>query len=245
MTVAEMLYASLRLSGVLGMAGRAASTYEMADAFNQLNRMLDAWNTERLQIYAILRQTFTFSTPKEVYAIGTGGDFNTTRPVKIEAAGVLHAGAGGAPDFEREVEVINWDQYQDIRLKTLQSTYPTVLYYDRAYPLGGLRFWPIPTDSTAKAVLYVWQPIAKFASQGDTITLPPGYEEAIEYNLALRLAATHPGNLISPIVIDTARESKAQIKRLNLGTPPIMEPDPGVLGTSSRRSTWDWRTGNF
>jgi hypothetical protein len=61
------------------------------------------------------------------------------------------------------------------------------------------------------------------------IALPAGYESALKYNLALELAAEY---LIDPkeMLIIRAKESKANIKRLNSSPLETMSFEPAVTG---------------
>lgn len=223
MTVQELIYPALRLAAITKMAGRTANVYELADALAALNAMLDSWNTERLTVYAIVRQVFAMSPVQASYTLGPDADWNATRPVKIEHAGVIEG------DKETPLEIMrNAEQWRDISSKSLTSSTPTTLYDDRDFPAARIYVWPVPTVENSIA-LYVWQAIASFAALGDAVSLPPGYTEAIQYNLAERLAAANPENQISPFTVKNAAQSKAKIKRANIPT-PIMQGDPALVG---------------
>ena len=64
-------------------------------------------------------------------------------------------------------------------------------------------------------------------NQSDTVSVPPGYADAIRYNLAVKLAPEW-GRTITPEVAEMARTSKAAIQRLNLPA-PVMLCDPAML----------------
>ena len=51
----ELVYAAFRKINVLGQAGRGYSASQGADGLKVLNRMLASWNTEKLAIWAELR----------------------------------------------------------------------------------------------------------------------------------------------------------------------------------------------
>jgi hypothetical protein len=234
MTAQELIYDALRLVGVLHV-GEGPSTEEHAECLRALNTMLDNWNTERAVIYSIVREVFSLSPPKASYTIGPGGDFNTPRPVRIENAGVIVNGG-----IEHPLALLDFESFALLRVKATPSTIPTDMYDDRAYPLASLHFWPVPTDASVQVALYTWRQLSSIAAIGDTISFPPGYAEAIQYNLALRLAPRYREAMISPLVVDQARESKAAIKRLNLPAPVLACED--VMGA---RSGWNPLTGDW
>lgn len=233
MTVQELIYDALRLIGALNV-GEGPSSAEHSEDLRALNNMLDTWNTERLNVFRVVRTAYTLATSKEIYTMGTGGDINAARPVKIELAGVM------IDDIEQPLSVIGQQAYADIRLKTLSGSIPEGLYDDRAFPSTNLHLWPIPPAGTV-IVLYTWQALSSFAALSDTVSLPPGYTEAITYNLALRLAPRYRDSLVSPYVMETAREAKANIKRLNAQT-PILRCEPVI---AERSYGWDIHTGDW
>jgi hypothetical protein len=71
------------------------------------------------------------------------------------------------------------------------------------------------------------------------IELPPGYEDAIIYNLSVRLAPEY-GKPMRADLVGLAMDSKANVKRSNM-TPQIMEVDDALL---LLRGTTDILTGD-
>lgn len=234
MTVQELIYDALRLIGALN-AGEGPSQDEHTEDLRALNTMLDSWNTERLNVYRVVRDVYTLSVSKESYTMGVGGDINAPRPNKIEVAGVMLG------QIEQPVLIQSRDDYAQLRTKQFAGSLPRGLYDERAYPSTNLHLWPIPPAGT-QIVLYTWQPLSSFATLADTVSLPPGYAEAITYNLALRLAPRYRDSMVSPFVVETAREAKGNIKRLNAETPMLRcEPALRERGYGWSPYTGDWR----
>lgn len=205
-TAADIIARALRTIGVLA-SGETPSANEQADALTVLNVMLDAWRTESLMTYA-LRDQSKAMTGAASYTIGASGDINTDRPVKIERA---YWRSGGI-DFPVQVVTKQaWDQIAD---KATTGT-PDWLYYEPSMPLGRVWLHPIPANGT----LYIttWTPFVALAAN-DALGLPPGYEEAITYQLAARLCAEY-GRPVSPDLAGIARASKSDIKRMNWRSP--------------------------
>lgn len=215
-----MILRSLRLLGEKGI-GDTLTTDEQTAYLADLNTMIESWGTESLMVYQVLSETFSLTGSDSTYTIGSGGDFNTTRPTKI--VGAVIRNSQGA---EYGVELIGSDAYRRIVLKTNNgNSYPTHLYCDYAYPLATINLYPQP-QAGLSLVVDSWKQLQSFAAIGTTVSLPPGYQRAIEYNLAVELA----GGLIEPApsVVKIARESKATIKRMNI--PDLsMTLAPGVV----------------
>ncbi|HZT29718.1 MAG TPA: hypothetical protein VFA33_07545 [Bryobacteraceae bacterium] len=240
MTVSDLIYTGLRLAGVLGRPRRTASPSELAEGLDVLNAMLDAWNIERLMVYTTPRSVWNVQANQQTYTIGPGGDFDTARPPRIERAGYLWL-ANPAQPLEQPMEVLTLEQWQAVPLKTLASTLCTKLYYQPDFPLGKIILWPAPTVSNQLA-LYNWQLTSAFASLEDPVAFPPGYQNALEYNLALELIPRYPGRSTrDPLVIERAADTKARIKSLNAPTLE-MRCDAALSSPSGR---WNWYTGEY
>jgi hypothetical protein len=235
MTAQELINDALRLVGVLN-TGEGPNSDEHTECLRALNTMIESWNTERLIVYAIARDTYTLTPAQPSYTIGTGGELNAPRPVRIENAGVIPAGQS----YEHPLHLMQKDEFAAIRLKGAESTFPTAMYDDRAYPLASLHFWPVPSNPSTQLVLYTWRQLSAVAALGDTVAFPPGYAEAILYNLALRLAPRYREAMVSPLVIDQARESKAGIKRINLPAPLMSCEDVMGANRGWNRLTGSW-----
>jgi hypothetical protein len=213
MLVSDMLYTALRLAGVVQAAGRSLSTAEMSDAFDTLNALIDGWNGEDLALYAIEQKSKTL-TAVASFTIGPTGDLVTTaRPVKIQAAEV-YVGL-----LSRAVKVMSADEWGGLQVKgEISNVGPEALFYEPNIPNGTVRVAPIDAGTNANSLkLYVWSQLSQFAAQGDTVTLPPAYLRAIEYNLAVELSLG-PRFIrfpMDPNVPAKAADFKAKIVQMN------------------------------
>jgi hypothetical protein len=201
----------MRLIGVLSK-GETLSSSDAADGLEALNAMLDSWRNERMMAYAIKDESLTLVATQSSYTIGTGGDLSTTRPVRIEGAYVRSS------DIDYPVEMLDAKQWAAIEDKTSTSDWPDYAYYQPTMSTGTLYVYPVPTAGNTLHVL-TWTPFTAFAL-ADTVTLPPGYEEAMATNLAPRLAPEY-GVSVSAEVVAMARDSKANIKRVNSVVPKL------------------------
>lgn len=225
MTWKQLITSSLRLIGEL-RPGRTItdSGSHATEALVILNSMLDQWSAERLAVYNIVCDRYTLTVNQATYSYGDGGDFDAERPARIEKASVVLTDQ--ADDVETAIAVYTLDQWQRIGVKSTTSEIPHGVYCDGAEPRRNLTFWPVPTVAHDVA-LYVWQAIPHVSDITGNVTLPHGYDDAVRYNLAVRMAPEW-GRVPRADVIEGARSSLAKIKTLNM--PPLeMSVDSALL----------------
>lgn len=204
------------------MIGYYASTETMTGAdsllgLDQLNKMLDLWSNEPQACFAITEQSVVLTPGKARYSIGlTGGaDIALTRPIRIMEG----MGAAYLQDFNGnnyQVDVVTQQDWNMIanRSSTTVSDIPDTLFYDPQMPLGFINIWPYPT----LGYTLFWDSYLQLTDMGTLTTqfqLPPGYEIAIQSNLALLLATFVKNAEPSQLVKDIARKTLATIKRSN------------------------------
>lgn len=223
-TVSDIITSALQNLGALDIE-EAPSAAEAAGGLATLNNMIATWNTENLLVYNITENVFPFVAGQASYTLGSGGDFNIPRPVKIDLA---YSRDSQGNDYKMGV-TDSPDMYADIISKYTQSTFPTFLYDNGDFPLKTITFWPVPSDASYSAVLWCWGAIASFVNISDTVTLPPGYNLALEYNLAVLLAPKY-GRMVSEDLKALAISAKAQLKRINYSIKE-MNFDPAMTGT--------------
>lgn len=215
--LAGLIYPALRIAGILGAPGRTAKTAGsiQAEAFDVLNTLIDGWNLERLTIFEEARLVFNLVASQQTYTIGPGGNFNTVRPQRIDRASIVIQYNGPQP-MELPLQILTYAQWQQIVSKSVTSSIPRQVYYQPAYPLGNVNYWPLPSQ-VVQTILYVWQQMGAFATITDPISIPPGYLKALRYNLAADLADIYPGKQkMSARSMQIAAESKGWIKRQNI-----------------------------
>jgi len=214
-TANDMIARSLRLIGVLGQGRRTLDSTEASDGLSALNTMLDSWSIDRSMIYQQLTETHTLTAGTADYSIGSGGTIDTTRPVRID-----HAFIRDTSNYDYPVQVINKGAYDAVPLKTTQSR-PKYLYYDEIYPLAFIRLLYTPSDSTEVLHFTSWKQLQQFSTGSTALSMPPGYQRAIEFNLALELQPEYPGSLIDPRTAQIAQKSLANIIQLNQNSPVL------------------------
>jgi hypothetical protein len=211
-TALNLITDAAKLLGVV-FKNEALSSDEANDGLVALNDMLDEWSNDDLMTYALTLENFSL-TGASSYTIGSGGTFNTTRPINIATAVVRSGG------IDYPLQIISDEQYQtDVALKSITTPIPQYLCYDNGYPLGTIKMYSIPSSG---GTLYLQsnKPLTNIAALTTSIDLPPGWKKAIKNNLAIELAAQY-GAEVPASVIENARKSKGAIKRSTAVNKPM------------------------
>lgn len=206
MSTAKALIAStLKLIGVVGV-GVKPSAALLFDSLEAMNSMLQSWSSAPQPLFFVTREELTLTTSKVSYTIGDGGDLDTTRPQQVMDSYITI----NETDFI--VKRRNRDQYDRVATKTTEGR-PSNFYYEPEYPLGVLRFYPVPEENFSFTLISL-KPFPAYGIN-DEMALPPGYERAIKYNLAMEIADNY-GKQLSPLTKHIAGGSFKMLKNVNL-----------------------------
>lgn len=219
-------------------SGETLKGAEVQDGLVVLQQMLEAWGADRLTIFTLARTLFNVTVGKQVYTLGTGGDWNIPRPARIQYWSPISNQNPLLP-VELESENLLTDaEWKAIRVKNILNPLARALYDDGGFPLRSMSVWPIPSDGTAQIALYTWAALSSYNDLTTNVLFPPAYAEAIRYNLAVRLAAEWPGAELTPMAAQLARESLMRIKSIN--APVVkLKCDSAIVGESG---TYNWLT---
>ena len=205
-TAQTIIDRSLRLLGQIG-AGESPTASETADVLIALNALLGTLRNDRLTCYAKQTESLSLVSTQSSYTIGASGDLNTTRPVSIDEAYIVSG------NISYSVEMLNEEQYAAIPDKASTAEWPDKALYRPSMATGTLLVHPVPSASgTMKLVTPVV--LAEFASAVTSVSLPPGWEDMLAFNLAVAIA---PEFEVEPSasVKGRAIDSLAAIKRTN------------------------------
>ena len=204
-TARDIVSRSLRLLGIVKSGDSLAEAY-MQDGLIALNALLESWQLEKLNIYAWQDKTFTLVPNDGTITLGATGNI-TTRPDHIEDVFITQ----GTIDYPvTMIERGRWDAIAD---KTTTSNIPELAYYEPSYTQGVLNLYPVPSAANTLHVV-MWVPFTAFATLTTSIALPPGYERAMAYNLAIEIAPEYE-KPVSLEVQKVATDSLANVKRAN------------------------------
>lgn len=202
-TARDIVKGTLRKIAVLGK-GSSLDNDEAQDVLSVINGMIASWSVEGNLVYTETAESFPL-TGATSYTIGTGGDFNTTRPTMIKAA----TATIGNTDYP--LYMIDEEQYAKINLKS-QGGEAQCLYYDENYPLGNIYIHPLQSSGTLK--LYTRKPLDQFTNLDTVFSMPEEYRLAIEYNAAEQIAPEYDIEA-PPTVKKMAHEYKTIIQVQN------------------------------
>jgi len=230
-TAFDLVTKAMRLAGVLA-AGETPSDDDANDGLSVFNDMVDSWNAQRLAIYTTETHDFSFVVGQQSYTLGTGGDFDMTRPARIDGISAILINSSASP-IEVPLSLISVDEWQNnFPVKNVPGSFPTVCYDSGDFPLRTLGFWPVPSEAN-NVRIYSWQPLAQAAELTTVIAEPPGYAMAMRYNLAELIAAefgVSPSSYAAALVHDNAVKGLATVKSINAVTPSMasdLTPNPG------------------
>ena len=215
-TVNNLIKRTLRKIGVY-QVGEDVSADDFTDCLEELNAMLDTWSNNSLISPVKTRISKVLTPNTSSYTIGSGGAIETTRPSRIEHAFVRDSSGN---DFS--LNEIGLGQYNDIQLKT-ETGMPFDYYFENSSPLAKIYLFPVP-DLAYTLYADAWYTFTNYVAN-DSITLPLGYEDAIVYNLAKRLAPDYGKNL-DPNVYKFAEETLNRLKEVNSLDIPIISTFP-------------------
>lgn len=226
-TARDIIKRAMQKIGVL-VKSEAPSSDEADDALNSLNALIASWSNDSLVCFARTWESFNLSGGDATYTIGTGGDFNTTRPMNIIQA----YARSGAIDYQ--MDIITDTAYNSISYKSL-SGIPEFLNFDNAYPLANIRIYPVPSAAYSLFILSEKE-VTEFATLDTEMSLPNGWERALIYNLALELAPEYKQQP-DPSIVKIANESLGNI-RIGVAKVRTMDAYPNDVRQRNILSGW-------
>jgi len=200
----------------------------------RLNKLLDNLNAEHRSIYASTVTSYTLTPSLNPHTIGDGGSFDTNgqRPESLEAANLVIDGV-------RHPITLQDEQWRMGLSTPATEGIPTDLYYEKAWPLG--KVWLFPVPSTANSLELLTRVVLASLALADDFTLPPGYQDALTLTLAEDLSVPM-GVQLPPSLARLAQKARSRVWTANSNIPRLRTADFGLGGG---QSTWDYRTGRY
>lgn len=189
MTIGDLIKSSLRVCHVLAKS-EAPSADEMQDSVQALQFMLDQWGADNLMVWSNVSASFALTAGKNEYTIGlgVGNDIVAVYPYKITDAFIRDGNT-----VDTGLDILTRTEYNSYADKIIATARPQALLYEQgvasqASPSGTIILYPIPDASSAYTLFYEsLKPLVSIVKSTDDFTLLAPYEEAIKYNLAIRL----------------------------------------------------------
>jgi hypothetical protein len=228
-SVRDLIRLALKEINVLA-AGESPAPEDEDDAFTILNLMLGTWGNKRHRIFSSVKESFTLVVGQTDYTIGLSGDFDTTRPLHVLQAYIRDASGNDIPVEVLEDRAV----FEDIRDKDVSGR-PYQLYFERLYNSQQGNILLNRAPQTAETLfLVLWKPFGEFGSKTEDVVMPPGYEEAIYSQLAIRLAPSFGKSVPAELAVK-ATNAVAAIDSVNLEIPEVPSDAPArALGRGRR-----------
>lgn len=214
--------------GVLG-AGETLSAEDAATGLRLLNMLLESWSLDNLLVYDSAQVSRALTAGTASFSVGPSGDVVGDRPIAILGGYVRVSG------YDYPIEVVDREQYNALWDKTNGSSWPTAVYYEASLPNGRIYLLPV-VGSACTIYLDTQTVLASFSSTGTNVSLPPGYQRALEYGLAVEAAPDFSVRLPESVA-RLAAAAKSQLKTVNVQV-PVVDSEAALLtsrGTYSRR----------
>lgn len=185
--------------------------------------------------------TYVVSTPQTVASTTMSTYY--ARPLRISSGFVrIATTANGQPivngGLDYPIAVLNYENYEVIGLKSLNGPWPRAVYYQPSLPLGNLFYWPNP--SQGEMHLFADTLLSSFSSLQDQISLPPGYEAALRWNLGKMLLPNFGKNepLQIQMVMKNASDGLAMVKRTNMQPQQVAMYDDVLIAGRRKDAGW-------
>ena len=205
-TVAEIIILALKDVNILDEA-ETPSAAMTADAFTNLKQMLSLWQLDGHNVYATTEASYT-PVGAETFTIGPGGDVSILAPTDINY--IYHV--VDSISYEPLYKCASLEEYQTLSSIPVVA-YPSLFYYSRSIPLSTVYIYPQPSTGTLKIGHAVNLPV--YTGTVDALSLPPAYDMAVRFNLAMILGPTM-GHGIPPMVEKMAIASKRALVNHNI-----------------------------
>ncbi len=235
MTVLELLTEVFQDLGVLA-AGETPGTTDQELGLNKLTRLLDNWNAERAGVYANSLDVYTLVPGLNPHTIGpdTATFSVDQRPVSIDAASLVLT-----DDVRIQLNIRDAQWWAALELPELSTNIPSDLHYEPTWQNGSIYLYPVP--AAAYGLQLLTRVVLAALAIDDTLTVPPGYHDAISLTLGEMIAPAYPPATPDP---EAAAKSRARIFANNDSIPVLRTADSGLPRNGGRVGTWfDWRSG--
>jgi hypothetical protein len=209
-TSGDLFKAALRKCGGVLAEGETPSAELMEDTRMAFNVMLDAWSAERLSVYNMQDQIFTWPAGYASRTLGPTGTLVGNRPIWIDESSYFRDTTVG---LAYPIEIISQADYDGIALKTSTGTYPQYMVVGSDMPNATIYLYPIPTLALEFHFISV-EELTQVNDLFTDIVFPPGYQRAFIFNLAVEICV-ELGLEAPPTTKKIATSSKRVLKAVN------------------------------
>jgi hypothetical protein len=208
--------------------GDPLSSPDAQTAFFTLLALLDGWGIEPLTVLQVLILPFNTQPGKASYNVGTAltNDWVVpSLPMAFDGVGMM------VGSLEIGLTPLTEAQYQAIGLKSLQSGIMEGFWANMGSTAHTIFFSPVP-NAVIPVNLYIPQNVVKPALITALAGLPPGYQEAITFELVIKASSKFRAKIPAWIPVAWAA-AKEKIRAQNF-EPMDVQCDPALVSTGGR-----------
>ena len=208
MTVlSEYIYPAFRR---IGVKTADLTATQLSNSLIALNNMLASWGAD-FRTISVVTEDFTMTAGTESYTVGSGGDFDTTRPMKLHRCFLRDSNG-----IDIEIKVMGSRDYGRIQDKDASGR-PRGVYFMPGVSTATVTFDCAPSEAYGVHFEF-WKNFTAFGTVSSATTYPGEYNQAIVLNLAINLDELWDRKTPPNTLFAQAQESKAILDRLNSTT---------------------------
>jgi hypothetical protein len=208
--------------------GEPIDPADTASLLFTLGGIVDGWGAEALTIFDQVVYTFNTTAGQAVYTFGPDLTNNWVSPAGFPLPVSLSCTTiyGGV---EIGIHTSSEDEWKAIALKLLQGGGPITNFWPQYGAVFHVfNFYPVPAGAVP-VVLYVDRQIPRFTALSNTVVFPPGYQEALVYELTIKAQPKFGAPLPSWLPAAWAL-AKSRVKESNFEAIDL-KCDPALVGT--------------
>lgn len=225
----QLIIDALQEIGVVGAVDEA-SPEDVERGVRTLANILDGWNATRGTVAAEMFASYTATASLQPQTIGPSGATWTAsqRPVSVEGVDLV------VDDLIYPLRPLSAEDWAALGNPTFASSSPSACYYAPAWPLGAFYFYPVL--AAAVTIRVRTRTVLGAIALTDTVSYPPGYQDALMLTLAERLVS--PMRVPMPQTLPRTA-ALARARAFGNNTPVPMLVTAGFTPASQGRSTFD------
>jgi hypothetical protein len=184
-TAQDIINDAAELLGIVSPGGMT-NPDDANSCLRSLNLLLSFWSGEGISARAYTTETFPITGGQRQYTWGTSGtpDFNSTRPMALESAGLLYTQNN---NLIIPMDVIGDGHYKAFGDRLIVSGPPTMIFPDMLYPNAVMNLYPIP-DQGYSLILTSTKDLAGMTDLNTPFSIDSIYYMPMIYNLAMAIA---------------------------------------------------------
>lgn len=200
--------------------GQTPGATDINNGLIRLNDMMSQWQRDRWLLWHLIDVSYQMNG-SQFYTVGTGQQFDTPRPDRLETAFIRQINPPAPNQVDWPLNLVqSREAYSNIRLKQLGS-FPLYIWYDADFPIGKVYPWPLPSN------LYELHIVLKCALQSfpnlvTAFNMPAEFLRAIRFNLQLEFLSAYkmpPDPMLTrraAAALNVIRNANAQVPVLQL-----------------------------